>query len=298
MAVVWLNDPQLHAITKDNELYFHLPELAKTVLKKPVASVLQTLSYATKHETSIAEIKPALITNKASGMHQAMLAAGMLETERDFASKMLPSQYLSPLLMHFDKKAGAQTAEAIIAASKQQPTPSILVAESKHRKPPRPDQVPSLKHPSQAVIKQREEMEYWAVDDTSVRSNFKGVSKKTFDFYYKAAISPYLEYLRVKHAIPREHLRLSISGSCTVFDLDKIEGFDQYCQEIRKKDSFSHRSNTFNGLCLVAKFLTRKQTYSPMQLTKEQAFIKGLSTKAAELQTLFKQTPKATKEKV
>ena len=291
--------PQVHAVvTKDKGTFFHLPELAKVVVKKPMPSILRAIKYAVDHNTPLAEVSSVLVNNAASGLHvhDQMYAKGLI-TALDFSSKLIPTDSLPILLAHFDKENGASVANGLIAAAEK------IVLDEEKPKPVKQPQikegtVPRLLDPQPATILQRKEMEQWATGDVSLRPNFKGVNKRVFDLYYDYGINPYLNYLHVVHKIPKSQLRLTLVGRVTVFDWEKIEGFDRYAKNIRKKDAFYHRVNQYKGLIMAAKYLTRSQPLEKFSMTKEQAFIKGLSSKCTELDTLARRQPKPVKSQV
>lgn len=300
MAVELLDTPPVHAIiTANNEVLFHLPEVAKVILKKPVPSVLKAIGYAKENNKPLAELHACLITNQASGMHDLMHSKGLLITEKDFASKLIPSDQLGLLLKHYDQENGISIARAAINAAtrKLQTVNTSTVPPPKKAKTAKSNEVPALTKPPPCVIKQRDEMQSWATGDVSIRRNFKGVNPRSFKLYYQG-ISTYLQYLHTEHNIPKDHLKLSIAGTATVFDKAKIEGYDEYCKNIRSKNSFFARANAFKGLIMAAKYLIRNQAIDPFRPTSEQSFIKALSSQCTELQSRASSEPKPVKSEV
>ena len=304
MAVELLDSPQVHAIiTANNDILFHLPELAKVILNKPVPSVLKAIGYAKENNKPLSELHAYLITNKASGMHDLMHSKGLLATEKDFSSKLIPSDQLGLLLKHYDQENGINTATAAINAAmrKLQAVKTVNtddVCAQKKARVAKSNEVPTLSKPPPCVIKQRNEMQSWATGDVSIRGNFKGVSLKTFHLYYQQGISTYLQYLHTEHNVPKDQLKLSIAGTATVFDKEKIEGYDEYCKNIRGKNSFFARANSFKGVICAAKYLIRNQKTDSFRPTPEQSFIKALSSKCTELQSRAASEPKPVKTKV
>ena len=306
MAVVLLRGegvPQVHAIVASAGIYFHVPELASELLGgKPVSRVLQAITYACKKgpHSQFGSIQASLVTNKASGMHDELYAKGVLKTDKDYGSKLLPMDKLQAFLSHFDRDHGRKTATAITAFIEQEKIKDSR-SEAQPEKPAKkvkamrklPNRVYGLDDPPANVLKQKADMERWATGNVEFKGSFKGINKKVFNLYWAAGINPYLQYLHSEYGIAKDQLRFSITGAVTVFDKEKIEGFESYTQKIRNTDSFHHRANTFRALIFVAKFLIRNQIHDPLHPSKEMIFTQGLlSKKCNELQRLAREEGK------
>ena len=293
---------------QQDELHFLFSEVA-TVFSSgttiPNALRKPNRAAAKSPHSAVAAARQAITGVKAAGVHNELVSAGLL-LPNDYSTKVIPGRLLSELLLLFDPN-GACEAQDIVKAAAEAHTPCVVVetvkATAAPAKKPRvriQTNVPRLQAPIPYQLElQRTTMRAWATDATALRTHpsFKGgMQTNSFDSTFNAGPSAFMAFMHNEKRVPLNQLQFSISGTCSTFNKESLEAFDEYCRKVRGQDAFRSRAQSMKGLIVTNKWLIRDRPFDPLKPTQEESFLRAMSAKCTALQREADKTPKPLPE--